>query len=72
MRGRCKITIGGVGGPTPLSIMKILSWNGRGIGNPRVIQDFLKFHHVENLHLVFIMETRLKINEKRDVVMTEA
>lgn len=37
--GTCRIqrTRGGVGRPTPPSLMKILSWNCRGLGNPRAV-----------------------------------
>jgi hypothetical protein len=40
--------------------MKILSWNCRGLGNPRAVRALLRLNRLENPHLVFLTETRLK------------
>jgi len=43
--------------------MKILSWNCRGLGNPRAVRALLRLIQLENPTLVFLMETRLKVTE---------
>lgn len=42
--------------------MKILSWNYRGLGNPRAVQALLRPILIKNPSLVFIMEKKLKEN----------
>ncbi|MCI02340.1 hypothetical protein A2U01_0023372, partial [Trifolium medium] len=43
--------------------MKTLSWNCRGLGSPRAVQALLRLTRLENPQLVFLMETRLKVDE---------
>jgi len=44
-------------------IMKLLSWNCQGLGNPRAVRALLRLIRVENPQIVFLMETRLKVSE---------
>jgi hypothetical protein len=43
--------------------MKTLSWNCRGLGNPRAVRALSRLIRLENPQVVFLMETRLKISE---------
>lgn len=43
--------------------MKIISWNCRGLGNPRAIRALSRLIIKEKPHIVFLMETRLKSSE---------
>ncbi|XP_058783431.1 uncharacterized protein LOC131658114 [Vicia villosa] len=43
--------------------MKTISWNCRGLGSPRAVRSLARLLKVENPHLVFLMETRLKKEE---------
>ncbi|KAL4298005.1 hypothetical protein GQ457_12G013580 [Hibiscus cannabinus] len=45
---------------TPSSIMKILSWNCRGLGSPATVQSLGSFIAQHDPNLVFLCETRLK------------
>ncbi|KAL4297003.1 hypothetical protein GQ457_12G013540 [Hibiscus cannabinus] len=45
---------------TPSSIMKILSWNCRGLGSPAMVQSLGSFIAQHDSDLVFLCETRLK------------
>jgi exonuclease III len=47
--------------------MKILSWNCRGLGNPRAVRALLRLIKLENPQLVFLMETRLKSEEMENI-----
>jgi exonuclease III len=40
--------------------MSILSWNCRGLGNPRIVQDFRRMVKEKRPNIVFIMETKLR------------
>ncbi|XP_041011334.1 uncharacterized protein LOC121255116 [Juglans microcarpa x Juglans regia] len=40
--------------------MKTLSWNCRGLGNPRTVQDLVRMIRIKKPSLVFLMETKLK------------
>jgi exonuclease III len=40
--------------------MNILSWNCRGLGNPRTVQVFLLLVKEKRPNLVFLMETKLR------------
>ncbi|KAF5471486.1 hypothetical protein F2P56_008274 [Juglans regia] len=44
--------------PIPPNIMKILSWNCRGLGNPRTVQDLYNMVEKNKPSLVFVMETK--------------
>lgn len=39
--------------------MKILSWNCRGLGNPRAVRALLRLKNLENPQVLFLMETKL-------------
>lgn len=43
-----------------VKIMKTISWNCWGLGSPRAVRALLRLILLENPHLVFLMETRLK------------
>lgn len=43
--------------------MKILSWNYRGLGNPRPAQFLCGLAREKKLYIVFLMETRLKTSK---------
>jgi hypothetical protein len=43
--------------------MKTLSWNCQGLGSLRAVRALLRLTRLENPQLVFLMETRLKIDE---------
>jgi hypothetical protein len=47
--------------------MKILSWNCRGLGSPQAVRALLRLTRIENPQIVFLMETRLKVNEVEGV-----
>jgi exonuclease III len=47
--------------------MKLLSWNCRGLGNPRAIRALLRVNRIQNPQVVFLMETRLKSDEMERV-----
>ncbi|XP_058746609.1 uncharacterized protein LOC131619537 [Vicia villosa] len=47
--------------------MKILSWNCRGLGNPRAVRALSRLIKLENPSLVFLMETKLKLDEMQKV-----
>lgn len=47
--------------------MKIIRWNCRGLGNPCAVRDLLRLIRLENLEMVFLMETRLKHEEVLNV-----
>jgi ribonuclease HI len=40
--------------------MNIISWNCRGLGNPRSVQDFRRLVKEKRPNLVFLMETKLR------------
>ncbi|KAG2712613.1 hypothetical protein I3760_04G135300 [Carya illinoinensis] len=40
--------------------MKLLSWNCRGLGNPRTVQDLCSMAESNKPQLVFIMETKIR------------
>ncbi|XP_058757456.1 uncharacterized protein LOC131630719 [Vicia villosa] len=56
-------TRGGVGRPTPPRTMKIVSWNCRGLGNPRAVRALLRLNRLENPDVLLVMESRLKYEE---------
>lgn len=43
--------------------MKTLSWNFRGLGNPRTIQDLCQMVEEKKPDIVFLMETWLKASK---------
>lgn len=43
--------------------MKTLSWNGKGPGSPRAVRALVKLICIENPTLVFLMETKVKVDE---------
>ncbi|KAL9436888.1 hypothetical protein AB3S75_022853 [Citrus x aurantiifolia] len=47
--------------------MKILSWNIRGLGNPRMYLALKKILQVHSPHLVFLCETKLKTMRMNEV-----
>ncbi|XP_024039545.1 uncharacterized protein LOC112098147 [Citrus clementina] len=47
--------------------MKILSWNIRGLGNPRMYLALKKILQVHSPHLVFLCETKLKTMHMNEV-----
>ncbi|KAG6624127.1 hypothetical protein CIPAW_16G004600 [Carya illinoinensis] len=51
----------------PRLIMKILSWNCRGLGNPRTIQDLYLLVKDKKPKIVFLMETK-QLTKKFDAI----
>ncbi|XP_024038343.1 uncharacterized protein LOC112097373 [Citrus clementina] len=47
--------------------MKILSWNIRGLGNPRMYPALKKILQMHGPHLVFLCETKLKTRQMNEV-----
>ena len=47
--------------------MKIVSWNCRGLGNPREIRALLRLTKLENPRVLFLMETKLYEEEIKRV-----
>ncbi|KAM6592035.1 hypothetical protein CsatA_014640 [Cannabis sativa] len=47
---------------TPLIIMKIISWNARGLGNPSAFRHLRLLVQQQSPHLLFLMETKLPDN----------
>jgi exonuclease III len=45
--------------------MKIISWNCRGLGNPTAVRALKKLLKTQCPDLVFLMETRLKADDKK-------
>jgi hypothetical protein len=43
--------------------MNVLSWNRRGLGNPRIVRDLSHLVRVKQPNLVFLMETKLRHNK---------
>lgn len=43
--------------------MKIICWYCRGLGSPRAVQALLRLIRLENPNLVFLMGTRLRMEE---------
>lgn len=54
---------GGTRCPPPPMPMKLVSWNCKVLGNPQAVRALSRLIRLENPHLVFIMETRLKEGE---------
>lgn len=45
--------------------MRCLSWNCRGLGNPSAVRALKKLLKAQCPDIVFLMETRLKIDDKK-------
>jgi len=45
--------------------MRIISWNYRGLGNPSEVRALKKLLKSKCLDLVFLMETKLHLNDKK-------
>ncbi|XP_058774622.1 uncharacterized protein LOC131648906 [Vicia villosa] len=43
--------------------MKIVSWNCRGLGNPRTVRALLRLNRLENVDVLLVIESRLKNDE---------
>jgi hypothetical protein len=50
--------------------MIILSWNCRGLGNPRTVQDFCQMVKEKRPNLVFLMETKLR-KQKLEIIRSK-
>ncbi|XP_042939567.1 uncharacterized protein LOC122274609 [Carya illinoinensis] len=62
-RARGRPPSGKVGGGGCSSIMKIISWNCRGIGNPRTVQDLCLLTRENKANMVFLIETMSKASK---------
>ena len=47
--------------------MNIMSWNCRGLGNPWTVQALKRVIKKEDPSLVFLMETKLIVEEMKNV-----
>ena len=47
--------------------MSIMSWNCRGLGNPWAVQALKRAIKKEDPSLVFLMETKLEVDEMKRV-----
>jgi len=49
-------------------MMKILSWNSRGLGHPSKVLALRDFIHSEKLDIILIQETKLEQREIRGII----
>ena len=61
------LEIGGGCSATPPGPMSIMSWNCRGLGNPWAVQALKRVIKKEDPSLVFLMETKLIVEEMKKV-----
>ena len=61
------LDIGGGCSTTPPGPMNIMSWNCRVLGNPWTVQALKRVIKKEDPSLVFLMETKLIVEEMKNV-----
>lgn len=58
----CSFFSGGEQDPTPPSLMNLLCWNCRGLGNAQRVQALQNIMRLEDPNLVFLCETKCSVN----------